>query len=226
MYEVKAEFEKRKQEIETYYKFILDVHVYKVAYEDKPKNVKVTVIKTLKSSVYLLLYNLVESTVSMCLAEIHNAINYENVKFNDLSDSIKNIYHKYYLQNSSKKITEKTKAYIESISKNEHIPIDFKTICETLRLFSGNLDKKSIRETSNLYNLKIKSDKYGNSLLKVKNIRNKLAHGEFSFSDCCKDELVTEINDIIDDTIQFLTQYISFTENYINNKSYLNTATI
>lgn len=221
MYEVKAEFEKRKKEIEEYYKFILDVHVYKITYEDKPKNVKVAVIKTLKSSVYLLLYNLVESTVSMCLSEIHNTINYENIRFNDLNDNIKEIYHKYYLPSSSKKFTKKTKTYIESISKNEHIPIDFKTICEALRLFSGNLDKKSIRETSDLYNLKIKNDKYGNSLLKVKSIRNKLAHGEISFSDCCKDELVTEINDTIEDVLIFLEQYIFFTENYINSKSYL-----
>lgn len=218
MHEVKVEFEKRKNEILEYYSFIVKINNAKLLHEDKVYPIKIGIAKTMKSTVYLLLYNLVESIVSMCLSEIHQNINNNEINYSQFNDNIKGLYSDYFMSlNKSKK-----KEFLEKISGHEFIELDFTEIQGVLKLFSGNLDKRKIFEISKRYDLKIKSDMFGDKLLKVKSVRNDLAHGSISFSECCKDELIQSTKEVIDDVISFLEIYINFTKEYVSNHKYIN----
>lgn len=61
-----------------------------------------------------------------------------------------------------------------------------------LKLFSGNLDSRSIKKLSLKLGI-ILSDKMNEpTLLQVKNIRNQLAHGETRFGSICQDITLEE----------------------------------
>lgn len=54
----------------------------------------------------------------------------------------------------------------------------------------------------------------------VKEKRNKLAHGELSFSECSRDMVPVYLNKLKVETILFLESAIEIVDDYISNKMY------
>lgn len=208
MVSVKTTFSERSKEIEEYYSFI---NTFIATSKNDTLN------KILKSNLLLMLYNLVESTMSNAVEEIHNSIHVTSTSFNSLKKEIRKIligYLKSYLNPSD---------FVDSISD---ISVDIIKKCFIKqKIFSGNIDGKKIRELSAEYGFNSTTDysktKNGNCLLDIKGKRNDLAHGVFSFTEVGKDYSIMDLEKMKDETINYLSEILTNIETYLTNKEYI-----
>nr|ELR5046350.1 hypothetical protein [Providencia rettgeri] len=93
------------------------------------------------------------------------------------------------------------------------------------KLFSGNIDSKEINEKSKIYGFSTSTEyehtKHGKQLSTVKQHRNDLAHGNFSFSEIGKNVSYQELENTSLEVIAYLDAIAKNIENYIQNDGYL-----
>ena len=92
----------------------------------------------------------------------------------------------------------------------------FKSDCINI---SGNIDAQEIRNI--LKQVGGHEIKDGRSLKTIKDKRNNLAHGEFSFSEIGKDCTVNDLIVYKDDAKEYLSKVLDEIESYINSQKYL-----
>ncbi|WP_308256335.1 MAE_28990/MAE_18760 family HEPN-like nuclease [Geminocystis sp. GBBB08] len=184
MQTVLDDFNERAKEVSDYVIFVnnLEEQKIKISQNHKLSKIDVELLKTLKATAYLLLYNLIESTMRNVIQSIFDHINSKKVSFNNLRKELK----KYIWQNIKKrsidKISENIKIIETDIILKSFDPND---------IFSGNVDARKIKELSNKYfGFSLDTDKNktkkGIDLLSIKRNRNDLAHGFQSFNDIGK----------------------------------------
>lgn len=145
-------------------------------------------LKIIKSSLVLMLYNLMESSISLFLQYTYEEFNKENLTFKETSNEIRNLYLERITQNcftktSSYQTYEKT---IKEISTNIADDIILELDKKVFEI-SGNIDGEYINKISEKLGLNFKSSsksiykEYPLYIGRIKDDRNKLAHGEESF---------------------------------------------
>ena len=177
--------------------------------------------KILKATAFLILYNLIEGSITSAINEYFNSFSSKKTKYKDFKPFIKSAWLKYKYNLFSKKKPEEIVNFIENLFEEivEIIPKeinDKQTNTNTILYdysayiseigkseISGNIDARKIRELSTLYGFKLPSNDQCDSLVKVKNNRNKLAHGENTFTDIGK-ESIENLIQIKDESIAFL----------------------
>ncbi len=218
MKEVKRDFNQRKNEINTYFIFLENLLTYDtVSWNDNsPKKISPELRGIMKANIFLMLYNLTESSISAAIEQIHISIKKEKIPFDDIKEGIKVKLVKYL---KNKKKVEK---FINEINE---ISIDIISSCfDKKDVFSGNAGRSEINDLAKQYGFSTNSDykktKHGEKLQKVKNHRNELAHGNFSFREIGKDYTLTDIRDFKDEIIAYLERIIENIETYIDQKEY------
>jgi hypothetical protein len=177
-------------------------------------------VKTLRANGYLLLYNLVEATMTNAVDAIHRSVSAETVGFDELRGELKAIVLKHFrraISNNNAKVLESTHPIQRAI-----IELGY----DKKELFSGNVDAKLIRETATNYGFTIAAHdtaitRDGARLLQIKTKRNELAHGLISFEDCGHDISQDELTAIANETIAYLDAVLQGVHDYIQNKSYI-----
>lgn len=231
MITVRHNFQKQTEEIDLFFNFLDEIinHDARLII-DPPVNtiitIKVETIAVMKSSLFLMLYNCVESTVVNCLCAILKAIESDGCKYNDLIDELQIASLGAYDYNV-KKCESKDE-------KNKHLKqqIDFQTGLSVFHLelrslmssssqgnFSGSLDAKEIRKIFSLLALDLSTMRC-DELVQIKNCRNKLAHGEVSFEDFGRDYSIQYLQLSKDHTLNYLDDLISNVDNYLSSKAY------
>lgn len=230
MYNIRRNFTQKVEEINLFYKLIYNIEKLEGLFifpsdSNRLERIDITTNSILKSTCNLMLYNLVESTVTDCLAKIHNEFSDANLLFEELSDEIKNIwirYHYDYFQKASQddKFLHNLRLLIESWVLN-HTPIRL-TYKDYIKYntggnFAGNLDSKEIRKLCDLYGIDF--DLPCKQIKTIRDNRNKLAHGEDSFSER---GLVTYeyVENLKSETISYLENFINAIENYITSSKF------
>jgi hypothetical protein len=197
-------------------------------------------IKILKSNTILLLYNLIEGTISAVLNEFFGTINNEGLKYSDYQKEIKQIWIKY--KHRSFSVSEKKEiAYIVNTIDDifsdivEIVPKTVKDNEVGTRLvynyeaytsetmsneISGNLDARKIKEIFNIYGLP-GIQRRCDPMLKVKNKRNSLAHGNETFAQVGGALTVQELVVMKGEIKTFLDLLLEETKVYLHNKNYL-----
>lgn len=223
-----SDFKSRVIEIGEYYNFVeyIDkIETYKkeklissVGLEFIPKR---ELQKILRSKCFLLLYNLIESSVRNSILSVYDCVHDESLKFEQISDKLQKIWLNYQskqLPNSDKNVQKWIKSLVEDISNGSEIKLTKETIN-----ISGNLDYKNIMKIIDTYGFygKLSNSKLvENSIDKVKVERNLLAHGNKTF--CQSGEIITfsDLISIKDNVICFLNEYLTNVETYIDGKKY------
>lgn len=182
--------------------------------------------RTLKANAYLLLYNTVEAVMSQLLEEIHTEVHESEVNLDDLNHKlyvlvIKTLNKegsanidvgfshpssraivKYWLEDYKKRVKK---------NKNPH--------------FSGNLDSDAIKGIGLKYGFfngeeavdkKLSSD----ALSTVRDYRNKLAHGEYSFAEIGKWRSFLEVETDAKSTLEILQNTIDLVNEFLIAKQY------
>ena len=222
----KQDFENRKTEIENYFKFltIFDDDNTKIQYDKDGVTVTEKIQPQFQiiliANAFLILYNLIESTVRNSIIEIYTKIEDDEIAFEELSENLQKIW----IRQTTDKLKENNfkpetlQNYVLNLAKNILQKETIKLANDKMD-FSGNLDAKEIRKLAT----KIGFDKVvnGRNLEEIKNKRNRLAHGEQTFYDVGKDFSVGELNDFKNETFVYLSDVINNIERFIIDKIYV-----
>ncbi|MDZ8088781.1 MAG: MAE_28990/MAE_18760 family HEPN-like nuclease [Nostoc sp. DedQUE12b] len=221
------DFNERTKEVSKYFIFLksLEQGSTKLSMEgingkNKIRRVDSDLEKTLKASSFLLLYNLVESTMRNAIETIFEEIRGKGISFDQVRPEIKKIV----LRNLKKRNSDKIILSITAISL-DIITAGF----DKEDLFSGNIDGRLIREMATDYGFSHITDyvKTGNGsdLLTVKSNRNDLAHGIKSFAEVGRDKSADELLKIKKQVVMYLRAILLNIETYLVNKEYLDSST-
>lgn len=221
------EFESRVKEIDIYFDFISDIIINKaeLLFPKKAKNkykpIDSELTKILKANAFLLLYNLVESSVKKSIEEIYNSLNKENAKYRVVTDEIKKKWIEINYKNFKGQtfVAEKIFATISTL-EDDIINMTF----NAAKTINGNVDSRKIREFSEIYGFSSKTHHTandGNKLYVVKSKRNDLAHGTISFCDCGKEYSIDDVLLIKKQVITYVRGILKNVSKYIDDKKYL-----
>lgn len=224
MQTVISDFNKRCKEIHLYLN-----HIEKIIEQDaklyiasRPKrkfeSVNIELQKVLKANIFLLLYNLSESSIKQALSQIYDSITDENLTYDDVIDEIRKIWIQLNYKNFNQKGTEFIFAAMEDIV-TDVINIEF----DAEKRISGNIDGLKIRKFASELGFSIRSHhslKNGEKLHLVKTQRNKLAHGDLSFAECGRNYTVPQLKEIHNQVIKYLNRILLNIEKYIIHKKF------
>lgn len=226
----RLDFEERKKEIENYLAFIVilsDDENTRLKYRKDDgiieEKISDQLQKILIANGFLLLYNLIEATVRSSIAEIYLEVRDKGITFGELSEKLKKIWIEQStdsLKEGSFKQDTLNKQVLdiaEAVLKKETV-----TLLKEKMDFSGNLDAQKIRELAKKFGFETPRD--GRSLATIKEKRNRLAHGEYTFSEIGKDFTVKDLNEFKIETFVFLSDAIDKIEDFIINRRYTVTA--
>jgi hypothetical protein len=231
MISVKNDFSDRVIEINKYFDLLFNIlkkesQLIFPNESNRTERFDVTLTSTLKSNMFLLLYNLVESTITKCLVEIHSSICDENCTYIQLSPQIQNIFTSHYYRSLlSGNISEENtllhiRTMIHSWVFNEKFSLTFEDLTKykTGNNFSGNLDAKEIRKIAAKYGVSfiLKCEE----IKTLKELRNKLAHGEISFQEASNQKSIEYFDNLKSKTFSFLNSFINDVETYISQKKF------
>lgn len=231
-------FNERVTEIELYFSFVEEVIdrqaalIFPLPIGSKPrtkrkeKKIPIELTHTLKANGFLLLYNLVEATISNAIEEIHETIGSDPaVGTDNLNNSlIKTAMTRF--KNGMMKITDHCK-HPASQSLLRYWIDEHKDGVEREKnpLFSGNVDARKIRDVAADYGFSAETTKRktkdGESLVTVKSKRNSLAHGHTAFNECGRGITMPALLAIKTEVIHYLDEILKNIEHYITNKAYL-----
>ena len=227
------DFDSKVCEVENYFSFLEKVE-YEYIFllkkgEEKPFIINDELFKILKANGFLILYNLIESTILNTVVAIFDEIKQQNLSYRDISEKIRLYWskHKYKYDETitEKRLFQRFHQIVNQIIDN--IPIEIIDRIE----YGGSLDAEKIRRVSNDLGIHFseehyKENKHGECLLKIKNYRNSLAHGKKSFSEIGREITYNEIDNILglknykDFTIEHLTHFLDSVEEYIESEKY------
>lgn len=227
MNDVIIDFQERVEEIEEYLKLLtilshagVQIHINR----KRPKKVSNVAIKTMKASCFLMLYNLVESSIRGSMAALYEQMNSAGKPLNGFDSNIKDIWIDQNFRNmepfstnqySYRKLVRKM---IESVLDSSSLMLDVKQID-----ISGNLDARAIRELFGKHKISTVTHYRalgGAELKTVKDQRNSLAHGDISFADCGQQYTVSDIDNIKKQTVTYLRSSLKNVVKYIDRNEY------
>ncbi len=181
-------------------------------------------INILKSNLSLMIYNIIEYTVSGLVDCIYDEIRVHNLAYIDVNESIRKLWRETIL----KAARDPGANFNTFLKKNEEI-INTILLNTTLDIHAreslpaGNLDGVSIKETFESHGIQIctsspnfRPDILGN----IKASRNNLAHGAVSFVDAVRDDSIQDFKKYARFIMLFLEELIGIVEEYIQQGCY------
>ncbi|MGH8489596.1 MAG: MAE_28990/MAE_18760 family HEPN-like nuclease [Gammaproteobacteria bacterium] len=170
-----------------------------------------SLLKTLKANGFILLYNLVESTMKNAIEGVFEEFRAVDVSFDDCREEVRRI------------VLANLKAHNPDRVFSGLTPIAKRVLTETFRkekAFAGNVDAKKIREVAKDYGFKEPRSK-GDNLLTVKSQRNDLAHGDKAFGEVGRDFDVERLMKIKTEVVTYLEEVLQNVSDYLSTQEYL-----
>jgi hypothetical protein len=213
-------FEERKQEIELYFEHVsdfLDKDAIVLFPDHQVKSLSIDLEHILLSNLFLLLYNLVESSISGAVESIYKEMLANAVAY----DAIQPTIQIEILDNVRKNVN--TKKFVDTV---DDLVIDIlKYYPKSTELFSGNVDQEEIKKIAQKYGFSAHTDarktRNGEKLKIIKNRRNELAHGFRSFQECGEERTFQEMKAIKDECLLYIEQILKNIDSFLKNKDYL-----
>jgi len=219
MNSVFADFQTRSNEVEGYFRFVLRLAGAEVALRETRSNGPVystheheELLKTLKATCYLLLYNLVESTMRNAVEAIFDELRTEGANFDQCREELR----REILKNFKRRDVEKLLPKLLTLARD----VVFETF-ERSEMFSGNLDARSIRMTAKRFGF---AEPAGNKfwmLQTVKDVRNDLAHGVKSFAEVGRSASPSDLEEARSQTVGILAETLQNISDYVQKREYL-----
>jgi hypothetical protein len=201
----------------------------KISSEGKQIAIDRSLIETIQSSSFLLLYNLIESTMTAAIDAIYQNLqhleqqhqNTPNLFIFNLKKNLRKSLIKQYAGIFSidgiNDFSENKKSFFSSVINHGY---------DKKNLFNGNIDCSQIDDiTRNKFGFKVfpfNGELYNSQhILSIKNKRNNLAHGSQTFTEVSQHLAVGELQKHFDSVIKLLNGVFSSIEHYLVNQKYL-----
>jgi hypothetical protein len=221
---VDSDFNKRKDEVNEYFSFLEKLNNENIKLNYNKENATEEFIISTKlqrifiANTFLLLYNLVESTIRNSIITIYNKIQDDEIIYTNLSEKIKQIWlhkngKKFSIYSSDNTIEVNLQKIINDIINNEIIMLTQDDIH-----ISGNIDAQEIRKLASKIGFETSNN--GKHLVEIKDKRNRLSHGEHTFHDIGKDFTYNDLNTYKETTFLHLEDVIGKIKTFIADKKY------
>lgn len=224
MNSVRLDFETRSREVEGYFQFVLRLAKQEVALRATQSEESAfsaqeheELLKTFKATCYLLLYNLVESTMRNAIEAIFEELKSSGVGFDECREELR----REILRNFKKRDMERLLPRLLSLARD--------VIHETFEgseSFSGNLDARTIRQTAKKFGFAAPAGSEFQLLQTVKDLRNDLAHGVKSFAEVGRNASPTDLEKARTETVDILSKTLQNISSYLENRHYLQTNSV
>jgi hypothetical protein len=218
------DFNTRVKEIDGYFK-LLDRIINQEAQlyfpskgSHKYQNFDEELVKVLKANSFLLLYNLIESSIKLSITEIYDGITLKTKRYEDVTENIRKIWINENYKNFKNKGTDFIFDTINSIT-DDIIELKFKHE----KVISGNIDGQKIRDFSSAIGFSETTHytaKKGVRLYQVKTQRNNLAHGAISFSECGRQYTFEDLIAIKQQVIVYLRGILKNIKSFLDNEDF------
>jgi len=219
-----SDFDKRKDEINEYFSFLekFNYDNITIKYSNANDVIEVKISAKLQrifiANTFLLLYNLIESTIRNSILTIYSKIQDEQITYNNLSEKIKQIWlHKngkiLSIYSNDNTVELNLEKIINDIINNEIV-----TLTKDDIYISGNIDAQEIRNLANKIGFEISSN--GRYLVDIKEKRNRLSHGEHTFHDVGKDFTYNDLTSYKETTFSHLEDVILKIKKFIDDENY------
>lgn len=227
MYAVFQEYRLRKEELMDYYRLLSSVTSDSkiILSNDLGEKISNRNITILKANNIIILYNLIESTITNILIKIHDEIKSNMTNYEELIPELQSLLFAYYnlLYKNKNDIYESAKditRFIQMIYGKIPFDLSYSEMTKYYSLYSGNIDKKRLYKIFLKYGIRINID--GNELDTIKNKRNALAHGKMSFEECGRDFTTQYIDHLNNATFRDMENILNCVKDYLQNKKYKN----
>lgn len=238
MAELIAAFNERLEEVETYLDMLRILEQAAQSGRPRFRNIDQPITvkqqKILYSSVYLQLYNLVESTMTSCVDAIAQAATIDpRRQARDLSLELRKEWVRFTARTHDRELTPQ-KRLDYALELCQHLVSELPISNLSIEMGGGgNWDDIAIEKISNRLglNLQVSQPVYNNIKRQVKDdlgpmdlvkrLRNKLAHGSISFSECAEEDTVAWLVEIKDKTASYLREVVACFDSYIETYEYL-----
>lgn len=218
MNSVMLDFQTRAKEVEGYFRFVLRLAKQEVAFHSGDGTGSYSgheheeLLKTFKATCYLLLYNLVESTMRNAVEAIFLELQAKQTIFDHCREELR----REILKNFKKRDMDKLLPKLLSLARD----VVHETF-ERSETFAGNLDAKTIRLTAKRFGYAEPAGDRFWMLQTVKNVRNDLAHGVKSFADVGRNASPSDLELARDQTVAILTETLQNIDGYLKRQEYL-----
>ncbi|WP_077296634.1 MAE_28990/MAE_18760 family HEPN-like nuclease [Virgibacillus pantothenticus] len=179
-----------------------------------------------KASLLLMLYNLIESTVTTFIQRIYDEIADLDIEYHDVSEVLQDLwlevrFKDVYKSNSSfNSYKKKAKELISEIINKNSLTFTL----DKLPGVSGNLDSKSIHDVYKKHGINYSTEskaKHANGLLtSIKRNRNDLAHGNKSFMECGREVSTLDLKNDLSEIEKYLFDLKEAANTYILNNEF------
>lgn len=219
MIRVQQDFQERVNEIEGYFDFVMNIadgntllikkgEAREPVYTSQKQG---DLVRTFKATAFLLLYNLMESTVSNAVEAIFDELSSLSISYDDCRKEIRRVVLTNLKQHDVADILPELGRFsIDVVSKT----------FRKNKIFSGNVDAQKIRKVADEYGFSHPSAD-GTSLVTIKSSRNDLAHGSKSFAEVGRDYTISELVGMKDKVITYLNAMLTSIAIYISQQQYL-----
>lgn len=179
-----------------------------------------------KANLLLMLYNLIESTVTTFIQSIYDEIADLDIEYNDVSEVLQDLWLEvrfkdvYQSTSSFNSYKKKAKELISEIINQNSLTFTL----DKLSGISGNLDSKSIHDIYKKHGIDYSTEsraKYADGMLtSIKRNRNDLAHGNKSFMECGRDVSTLDLKNDLSEIEKYLFDLKEAANNYILNDEF------
>lgn len=233
-----TDFQERLDEVECYLKFL---SIMEACAQDGPPRlegaehpISVQQQRILYSSVFLQLYNLVESTMSRCIEAVATAALGNGLwKPGDLIQELRREWVRSIARTHESSLSP-VHRLDRALALCDHLvaalPISRFDIDKG---GGGNWDDLAIEAISQRLGFRLVVSQVVYSAIKrpfrnelgplalVKDLRNQLAHGSISFGQCAEDMTVARLVDLKDKTVDYLREVVNCFSSHVQAHSYL-----
>lgn len=221
------QFDNRVQEIELYYSFLRALLVEKAEHLSTPHNpsafrVNDDLARMLKANAFLLLYNLVESSIRDGLTRIYDSVQNDRLTYDRLCVALRKIWiDDRFRPDPSRQFEATTRRVfdlVDAVITSQLVSFD-----PTHLPIAGNIDGAKVRDLAKRYGFSPRTSprtKGGTALLGVKSQRNNLAHGVKSFVECGRDETFRSLLSTKSQVVMYLRQILKNIEKYIADRGF------
>jgi hypothetical protein len=203
MLSAQLEFDRREAEINEFLSHLelLETQV----------GLSVTLINTMKSSSLLMMYNLVESTMTNLMQDIFDDLRASDIAFDSLNREMKTVVLSHAKKRNPAAIVER----MSSMSTNLVV-----ACFDRSNVFAGNIDCKRIVDTLRELGISTRHRYSEPAFATIRDERNYLAHGHKSFSDCGRDYAASELRVYYEKIKVVLHRVITDFERFLAARAY------
>jgi MAE_28990/MAE_18760-like HEPN len=230
MQSVLDEFDEKVNEIDLYFSLLrtLEEPDLVLAFATRPqkrrKNVDQHWLTILKASAFLILYNLVESAIRGGFGAVYEAIRHDGCSCADLREEFQKLWVDQQFgrieQQSASPRTYQDKA--QELVKHilDSVVVE---MSERKLPVSGNLDAQKIRDVCSKHGVSVKTHQSalgGYKMRIVKDLRNELAHGHMSFSECGRQYTTADLEQIKKQVVNFVRSILRNIGRFVARREY------